>query len=99
MRPRRTCLRSLSQSNFSGVKPCAQGFTPEKLDWLKDLKQVRRGRIREYADHFGVEYKEGQRPWAIPCDLAFPCATQNEINVDDAKTLIGNGLIDESITN
>lgn len=69
------------------------GITREKLEWLKDLKEVRRGRISEYATQFGCEYHEGQRPWHVPCQLAFPCATQNEINLEEAKALIKNGVI------
>ncbi|MCP4641899.1 MAG: glutamate dehydrogenase, partial [bacterium] len=64
----------------------------EKLAFVMNLKNVKRGRIREYADKFsGVEYREGARPWDIPCDCAFPSATQNEISGDDAKTLVKNG--------
>ena len=69
------------------------GIDLERLQWVKELKEVRRGRIREYAREFGVEYYEGQRPWAIPCDLAFPCATQNEITGEEAKHLVNNGCI------
>lgn len=69
------------------------GITQEKLEWVKDLKTVRRGRISEYADHFGCEYHADQRPWAVPCELAFPCATQNELNLSEAQTLISNGLV------
>jgi glutamate dehydrogenase (NADP+) len=67
------------------------GITPEKLAWAMELKNVRRGRIREYADKFGARYLAGQRPWSIPCDCAFPSATQNEIDGEDAKTLLRNG--------
>ena len=56
-----------------------------------DLKNNRRGRIKEYADEFGAEYLEGHRPWNIKCDIALPCATQNEINADEAKKLIESG--------
>jgi glutamate dehydrogenase (NADP+) len=56
-----------------------------------DLKNVQRGRIKEYAGKYGVQYRQGERPWAIKCDCAFPSATQNEINGDDAKTLLKNG--------
>ena len=63
----------------------------EKLNFVLDLKNVRRGRIKEYADKFKAEYREGQRPWSIPCDCAFPSATQNEIEAEDAKTLLNNG--------
>ena len=56
-----------------------------------DLKNVKRGRISEYADKIGGTYLEGQRPWNIPCDVALPCATQNEINTEEAKALVKNG--------
>jgi glutamate dehydrogenase (NADP+) len=68
------------------------GIDAEKLAWVMELKNVRRGRIREYAEKFkGVQYLEGKRPWGIPCDCAFPSATQNEISEEDAKTLVKNG--------
>jgi glutamate dehydrogenase (NADP+) len=56
-----------------------------------ELKNVKRGRISEYAEKFGCEYHEGQRPWGVPCEVALPSATQNEINADEAKTLVDNG--------
>jgi glutamate dehydrogenase (NADP+) len=56
-----------------------------------DLKNVRRGRIKEYAAKFGATYLPGSRPWSVPCDCAFPSATQNEIDGEDAKTLLKNG--------
>jgi glutamate dehydrogenase (NADP+) len=62
-----------------------------ELDWLQDLKESRRGRISEYAENFGCEYRAGQRPWGINCDAALPCATQNELDADDARTLVANG--------
>jgi len=58
-----------------------------------ELKNVKRGRVKEYTDHFGCEFFEGQRPWAVKCDIALPCATQNELNGDEAKSLIANGCI------
>ncbi|RAP30745.1 NADP-specific glutamate dehydrogenase [Candidatus Marinamargulisbacteria bacterium SCGC AG-343-D04] len=67
------------------------GITKEKLEFIKDLKNVRRGRIKEYAEKYGVEFFENERPWSQACDLAFPCATQNELNESDAKNLISNG--------
>lgn len=67
------------------------GIDAEKLAWVMDLKNVRRGRISEYAEKFGVEYFPGQRPWGVKCDVAMPCATQNEVSEDEAKTLIENG--------
>ena len=56
-----------------------------------DLKNEKRGRIKEYAEKFGCEYHEGKKPWSVPCDIALPCATQNELNGDEAKTLVSNG--------
>jgi glutamate dehydrogenase (NADP+) len=67
------------------------GIDKDKLEWVKDLKEVRYGRIAEYAKEFGVRYYPAERPWSVPCDLAFPCATQNEINGAEAKVLIRNG--------
>jgi glutamate dehydrogenase (NADP+) len=80
-------------SDSSGFIHDPDGITTEKLDYVLDLKNVRRGRISEYAEAFkSASFHEG-RPWSIPCDLAFPCATQNEINRDDAEALIKNGCI------
>jgi glutamate dehydrogenase (NADP+) len=83
--------KPVSMSDSNGTIYDKDGITKEKLEWIKELKQVRRGRISEYATEFGAEYLEGKRPWYIPCDAAFPCATQNEINVDEAKALVANG--------
>lgn len=69
------------------------GIKGEKWDFVMDLKNVRRGRISEYAEEFGVKYFPGERPWGIPCQIALPCATQNEINGEEAKTLVKNGCI------
>ena len=80
---------SLSDSTGSIYDPA--GITPEKLAWVMELKNVKRGRISEYAQHFQAEYLPEQRPWSLPCDCAFPCATQNEISGEEAKTLIANG--------
>ncbi|NLE59866.1 MAG: glutamate dehydrogenase, partial [Planctomycetes bacterium] len=81
---------TLSDSNGTIHDPA--GIDAEKLAWVMDLKNVRRGRIKEYTDKFkGSEYKDGVRPWGIKCDCAFPSATQNEISGDDAKTLVKNG--------
>lgn len=81
----------VSLSDSSGTVYDKDGIDAEKLAWVMELKNVRRGRIREYAEEFGAEYLEGQRPWGIACDCAFPCATQNEINGEEAKTLLDNG--------
>ena len=67
------------------------GITQEKLEWVIDLKNNRRGRISEYADEFGAAYFADERPWKVPCDIAFPSATQNEINGKDAQELVDNG--------
>ena len=81
----------ITLSDSSGTIHDQNGIDRDKLSWVIDLKNNRRGRIKEYADEFKVDYHEGKRPWAIACDIALPCATQNEISGDDAKTLIANG--------
>lgn len=83
----------VTASDSSGFVHDPDGITDEKLAWLKDLKEVRRGRIVEYAEKFGCEFHAGERPWHVPCDLAFPCATQNEMNSEEAQALIDNGVI------
>jgi glutamate dehydrogenase (NADP+) len=80
---------SLSDSNGTIYDP--EGINDEKLAFVLELKNIRRGRIREYTEKFGGEYFEGKRPWGIKCDCAFPSATQNEVDEDDAKTLLRNG--------
>ena len=81
---------TLSDSGGTIVDP--DGIDEEKLGWVKELKNESRGRISEYAEHFpSAEYLPGKRPWHVPCDLAFPSATQNEIDEDDAKQLVRNG--------
>jgi len=83
---------TLSDSNGTIVD--LDGINAEKLAWVMDLKNVRRGRISEYTEQFkGSEFRPNKRPWDIKCDLAFPSATQNEISADDARTLVGNGCI------
>ncbi|MBB73614.1 MAG: NADP-specific glutamate dehydrogenase [Planctomycetaceae bacterium] len=85
--------KPLTLSDSGGFVHDPAGITQEKLDWIIDLKTQRRGRISEYAQEFpGVTFHEGQRPWSVACDLAFPCATQNELNEQEAQTLIRNGL-------
>jgi glutamate dehydrogenase (NADP+) len=70
------------------------GIDVDKLAWIMDLKNNRRGRISEYADHFeGATFHAGDRPWGVSCDVAMPCATQNELNGDQAATLLSNGVI------
>jgi glutamate dehydrogenase/leucine dehydrogenase len=78
-------------SDSSGFIHDPEGITPEKLAWVMELKNIKRGRIKEYIEKFGGEYFEGERPWSIPCDAAFPSATENEINKEDAEKLMKNG--------
>jgi glutamate dehydrogenase (NADP+) len=78
-------------SDSGGTIYDATGIDAEKLAWIMELKNVRRGRIKEYTAKFGGEYLEGERPWKIKCDCAFPCATQNELNGEEAQTLLNNG--------
>jgi len=81
----------ISLSDSAGTIYDENGIDNDKLSWVMELKNNRRGRIKEYADQFGAEFLEGQRPWRLKCDIALPCATQNEITGDDAKVLIDNG--------
>ncbi len=83
--------RPVSMSDSSGTIHDPDGIDEEKLAWIMELKNRKRGRIREYADHFGVEYHDGANPWSIPCTAAFPCATQNELDGSDAQTLVESG--------
>jgi glutamate dehydrogenase (NADP+) len=83
----------VTMSDSSGFILDEDGIDKEKLEWITDLKVKRRGRLAEYADEFDAKYFEGERPWNIPCDLAFPCATQNEVSRSEAQTLIKNGCI------
>ena len=80
-------------SDSSGYIYDANGIDAEKLAFVMELKNVRRGRIKEYADKFGCKFHEGERPWGVKCDIALPCATQNELNEEEAKTLVTNGCI------
>lgn len=82
----------VTASDSSGFIYDKDGISPEKLEFLKDLKEVRRGRIKEYAEKFGCEFHEGKRPWIIPADVAFPCATQNEVDANDAQDLLAGGV-------
>ena len=78
-------------SDSSGSIYDKDGIDKEKLDFIMDLKNNKRGRVKEYSSKFGVDYLEGERPWSVKCDLALPCATQNELDNSDAKELIKNG--------
>ena len=85
--------KALTMSDSGGFIHCADGFSQEQIDWVKELKTVRRGRVSEAADEFNnITFQEG-RPWGVAGDCAVPSATQNEINGDDAKTLIKNGVM------
>ena len=85
--------KPLTLSDSGGFVHCADGFTQEQIDWVKELKDVRRGRIEEAAAEFNnIEFHEGKRPWGVEADCALPSATQNEVNGDDAATLIKNGV-------
>jgi len=83
----------VTASDSGGFVYDPEGIDLEKLEWLKELKTVKRGRIREYAEKFGCEFHAGRRPWAVPCDLAFPSATQNELDGEDARALLENGVV------
>ena len=83
----------VTASDSGGFIHDPDGIDEEKLAWLKDLKEVRRGRISEYGEKFGCTYLEGERPWSVPCQVALPCATQNELHVEDAQTLLANGVV------
>jgi glutamate dehydrogenase (NADP+) len=80
-------------SDSAGFIHDSKGIDSDKLKYVMELKNVKRGRIKEYADKYGADYYEGKTPWGIKCDLAFPCATQNELNDEDAKVLVGNGCV------
>ncbi|MFX1253351.1 MAG: NADP-specific glutamate dehydrogenase [Promethearchaeota archaeon] len=82
---------TLSDSNGTIYDP--KGIDEEKLDYVFELKNVKRGRIKEYAKEYGVEYYENKRPWHVKCDIALPSATQNEIEKADAQKLVDNGCI------
>ncbi|MBL4862935.1 MAG: glutamate dehydrogenase, partial [Crocinitomicaceae bacterium] len=81
-------------SDSSGYVYAKDGFHSEHLDFLMELKNVRRGRVKEIADKFeGFEFFEGLKPWSVEAEIALPCATQNELNGDDAAELVANGVI------
>ena len=80
-------------SDSSGTIYDKEGIDTDKLNFIFDLKNNRRGRIKEYTDKYNAEYFEGKRPWGIKCDIALPCATQNEINESEANELVQNGCV------
>ena len=83
----------VSMSDSNGTIHDPKGIDEEKLAWIMDLKNIKRGRIKDYAKEFKCEYHDGKRPWLIPCEIALPCATQNEINKKDAESLVKNGCM------
>jgi glutamate dehydrogenase (NADP+) len=82
---------TLSDSNGAIYDPA--GIDRAKLDYVMELKNQKRGRIKEYAEKFGCDYLENQRPWSVKCDIAMPNATQNELDANDAQALLANGCI------
>jgi glutamate dehydrogenase (NADP+) len=85
--------RVLTVSDSQGFVFDAEGFTPEKLQALMHIKNVERQPLKVYAERFGLPFHSGQRPWGVVVDVALPCATQNELEIEDARTLIKNGVI------
>jgi glutamate dehydrogenase/leucine dehydrogenase len=86
--------KAVTLSDSAGTIVDMDGINADKLAWVMELKNVRRGRIREYTERFrGSKYLPNERPWKVKCDLAFPSATQNEIDGEDARALVGNGCI------
>ena len=79
-------------SDSAGYVYLPEGFDREKLEALLELKNVKRGRVEEFAKQFGLQYFAGKRPWEVKADIALPCATQNELEILDAKALIKNGV-------
>lgn len=82
-----------SLSDSSGTVYDKDGIDREKLEFVKDLKNNQRGRLKTFAEKYHLLYMEGKRPWGLPCDLAFPCATQNELDGNDARSLVANGCM------
>ena len=85
--------KPVTLSDSDGFIYDKSGITTEKLAYIKELKNKRRGRIEDYAKEFGAEYHAGKRPWSVPGELAFPCATQNEITGEDAGVMLKNGVV------
>ena len=82
----------VTMSDSSGFIYDPNGIDIEKLAFIKQLKNIKRGRIKEYAAYYGCDYHEGHRPWSVVCDVAFPCATQNELDEEAAIQLVKNGV-------
>ena len=86
--------RSGEEKASGGFVHDPDGIDEQKLAWLADLKDRRRGRVAEYVDQYPrATFHAGGRPWRVPCQLAFPCATQNEVDGDDARALVANGVV------
>ncbi len=86
--------KPITLSDSGGFIHDPDGLTEEKINWVKEHKKSRGNRISAYVDKFpGSSFHEGKRPWGVPCDLALPCATQNELNGEDAKALLANNCI------
>ena len=83
----------VTMSDSDGTIYVPEGLSEEQMHYIFELKNYYRGRIREFAEEYGCEYFEGGKPWGVPCDIAMPSATQNELNGDDAHTLLANGVI------
>ncbi|MBC8224379.1 NADP-specific glutamate dehydrogenase [Candidatus Bathyarchaeota archaeon] len=83
----------ITMSDSNGCIYVPDGITKENWDWIMELKNVRRGRIKEFAEQYNVEYTKGGKPWVYKCDVALPCATQNELNGEEAQTLVDNGVL------
>ncbi|WP_223449017.1 MULTISPECIES: NADP-specific glutamate dehydrogenase [Pseudomonas] len=83
----------ISLSDSEGTLYCESGLTEEQWLAVLELKNVQRGRIRELASRFGLEFRAGELPWSLSCDIALPCATQNELDAEAARTLLRNGCI------
>src|SRR5690606_23302313 len=85
--------RMVTVSDSGGTVIDDQGFSPAKLAELMEIKNEQYGRVSEYAERIGARFEACIRPWGVPVDVALPCATQNEIDIDDAKLLIANGVV------
>lgn len=83
----------VTMSDSDGTIYVPEGLSEQQMRYIFELKNYYRGRIREFAEEYGCEYFEGGKPWGVPCDIAMPSATQNELNGDDARTLLANGVI------
>jgi len=85
--------RPVTLSDSGGFIYDEKGIDEKKLEYVLELKNVKRGRIKEYAEKFGCKYVAGERPWSVKCDIALPSATQNEIDGKDAEALVKNGCM------